>query len=143
MRWKSPALSMFFLTLLLTGCSADWHLRKALKKDPSLLTTRIVTVTDTVITPPITVRDTVSFVKMDTVRIEKDKLVIKLVKISDSEFSVDAEVKTDTIVRFIEVPIETVVVKEKTFLERVYAFTFWALLPSLLITLMILRWLNK
>ena len=134
---------MFFLTLLLTGCSADWHLRKALKKDPSLLKTKIVTVTDTVITPPITVRDTVSFVKMDTVRIEKDKLVIKLVKISDSEFSVDAEVKADTIVRFIEVPIETVVVKEKTFLERVYAFTFWALLPALLITLMILRWLNK
>jgi hypothetical protein len=56
---------------------------------------------------------------------------------------VDAEVKVDTIVRFIEVPIETVVVKDKTFLERVYAFTFWALLPALLITLMILRWLNK
>jgi hypothetical protein len=128
---------------MLTGCSADWHMRKALKKDPSLLTTRIVTVTDTLITPPITVRDTVSFVKMDTVRIEKDKLVIKLVKISDSEFSVDAEVKADTIVRFIEVPIETVIVKEKTFLERVYAFTFWALLPALLITIMILRWLNK
>ena len=143
MRFKSSALSFFFLTLMLTGCSADWHMRKALKKDPSLLTTRIVTVTDTLITPPITVRDTVSFVKMDTVRIEKDKLVIKLVKISDSEFSVDAEVKADTIVRFIEVPIETVIVKEKTFLERVYAFTFWALLPALLITIMILRWLNK
>jgi len=143
MRFKSSALSFFFLTLTLTGCSADWHMRKALKKDPSLLTTRIVTVTDTLITPPITVRDTVSFVKMDTVRIEKDKLVIKLVKISDSEFSVDAEVKADTIVRFIEVPIETVIVKEKTFLERVYAFTFWALLPALLITIMILRWLNK
>lgn len=144
MKWKAPALSMFFSTLLLTGCSASWHLQRAVKKDPSLLQTQVIKITDTLVTPPILLRDTVSFFKTDTVTVQKDKLVIKIKRISDSEFSIDAEVKADTIVRFIEVPIETVVYKEKTMLEKLYAFSFWGALATIVVMLIMNKlWRNR
>jgi hypothetical protein len=49
--------SAFALLILLTGCSANWHLRKAISKDPAILTDGVVIerVTDTieVYLPPI------------------------------------------------------------------------------------------
>lgn len=141
---KTPALSLFLSVFMLSSCSATWHLNRAVKKDPSLLKTQVIKITDTLVTPPIILRDTVSFFKTDTVTVQKDKLVIKINRISDSEFSIGAEVKADTIVRFIEVPIETVVYKEKTMLERLYAFFFYAAIIAIIVTIALSKiWRNK
>ena len=85
--WKFS--SILLLTGLFTGCSATWHLNRAIKKDPSILKPTVVTIWDTIVTPPIYLVDTVdlpsvgdsSVIENDTVRIVitkfQDKLLVK------------------------------------------------------------------
>jgi len=82
-------ISILLLTGLFTGCSASWHLNRAIKKDPSILKPTVVTIWDTIVTPPIYLADTVavptdadsSVIDNDTVRIVitkyQDKLIVK------------------------------------------------------------------
>ena len=82
-------LSTLLVAALLSGCSATYHLNKAVKKDPSILKPTIVTVWDTIITPPVYMVDTVeviaegdsSVIDNDTVRIVitkyQDKMIVK------------------------------------------------------------------
>lgn len=90
--------------LLLSGCSAGWHLKTAVRKDPSILKPTVVTIWDTIVTPPIYLTDTVSVptdadssvIENDTVRIVitkyQDKLIVKTqVKEIEVPVSVQAE----------------------------------------------------
>ena len=82
-------LSALVVAALLSGCSATYHLNKAVKKDPSILKPTIVTVWDTIITPPVYLVDTIeviaegdsSVIDNDTVRIVitkyQDKMIVK------------------------------------------------------------------
>ena len=82
-------LSTLVVAALLSGCSATYHLNKAVKKDPSILKPTIVTVWDTIITPPVYMVDTIgviaegdsSVIDNDTVKIVitkyKDKMIVK------------------------------------------------------------------
>lgn len=75
--------------LLLNGCSAGWHLQKAVRKDPSILKPTVVTIWDTIVTPAIYLVDTVSVpgetdssvIDNDTVRIVitkfRDKIIVR------------------------------------------------------------------
>lgn len=121
------------LALLLTGCSAEWHLRKALKKDPSLLTTKTVTVMDTVVTEPIVVRDTTILKERDTIEIVKDRFRVKIVRSFDT-LMIDGGCDADTIYREIKVAVPQVNVRP-TKLQRVQSFTFWGLIGLLLIAI--------
>ena len=81
--------SILLLTGLLTGCSATWHLNQAAKKDPSILKPTVVTIWDTIVTPPVYLVDTVSVptdgdssvIENDTVKIVitkyQDKMIVK------------------------------------------------------------------
>ncbi len=112
------------LMLLLSSCSAQWHLKTAIKKNPLILEKDTVTVVDTVVTAPVTVRDTVTLNNRDTITITKDKLKIKIVRSFDT-IVIDAECASDTIVRTIEVPYEKVVyVQQKTLKQKLQT---WAL----------------
>lgn len=85
--WKLS--SILLITGLLTGCSATWHLNRAIKKDPSVLKPTVVTIWDTIVTPAIYLVDTVSIpsgldssvIDNDTVRIVitkyQDKIIVK------------------------------------------------------------------
>jgi len=97
-------LSVLVVAALLSGCSATYHLNKAVKKDPSILKPTIVTVWDTIITPPVYMVDTVeviaegdsSVIDNDTVKIVitkyKDKMIVKtLIKEVPYAVSVQAE----------------------------------------------------
>ena len=82
-------ISILLAAGLLTGCSATWHLNQAAKKDPSILKPTVVTIWDTIVTPPVYLVDTVSVptegdssvIENDTVRIVitkyKDKMIVK------------------------------------------------------------------
>ena len=82
-------ISTLLLTGFLTGCSATWHLKQAAKKDPSILKPTVVTIWDTIVTPPIYLTDTVevpsagdsTVIDNDTVRVVitkfQDKLVVR------------------------------------------------------------------
>lgn len=133
------------LILILSGCSAEWHLSKAVKKNPSLLKERITIVTDTVVVEPIAVRDTVTLSKVDTVEIVKDRFRVKIMRSYDT-LIIDGGCDADTIVRTISVQVPQLVVGETKF-QRIQRYTFWGLISLLLIAiaLIIIRkslWLN-
>ena len=110
--------------LLLSSCSAQWHLKTAIKKDPMILEKDTVVVVDTLVTAPVTVRDTVTLSNRDTVTITKDKLTVRLVRLFDT-IAIEAECASDTIIRTIEVPYEKVVyVQQKTLKQKLQT---WAL----------------
>ena len=90
--------------LLLSGCSAEWHLKKAVQKNPSILKPTVVTIWDTIVTPPVYLVDTVgvpsegdsSVIDNDTVRVVITKFQDKIiVKTKVKEIEVPREVQVD------------------------------------------------
>jgi hypothetical protein len=108
MRW----LSVLFLSIILTSCGAQWHLKKALKKDPSILQKDTLTVVDTIVLKPVEVKDTVVLNSVDTVTIIKEKLKVNIFRSFDT-IRVDAICDADTIISIVEVPVEKIIYKEK------------------------------
>ena len=81
----------------LTSCSASFHLRRAIQKDPTIIQPEIVQVVDTVIiTPSERVETTFVALPIDTITIEKERLRIKIRRIHDT-LRVEGECRSDTI----------------------------------------------
>jgi hypothetical protein len=108
MKW----LVKLILVLSLTSCSAQWHLKKAVQKDPMILKKDTLVVQDTFVVPPVVLKDTVILKEHDTITITKDRLRVKIVKVNDT-LIIDAKCDSDTIVRTIEVPYDKIVYVEK------------------------------
>ena len=108
MKW----LGQLSLILLLSSCSAQWHLKKAVQKDPMILKKDTLVVQDTLVVPPVVLKDTVTLKQHDTITITKDRLRVKIVKVNDT-LIIDAKCDSDTIVRTIEVPYDKIVYIEK------------------------------
>jgi hypothetical protein len=138
MKW----LSLLIIVLSLSSCGAQWHLKKAIKKDPSILKSDTVVVTDTIVTAPVSVRDTVTLQKRDTITITKDRLKVNIVRSFDT-IMVDAVCESDTIVQLIEVPVPSLVMKDSDrWYNKVYKFSFYLLL-LLLSFVVVRRYLDK
>ena len=125
-----------FVILILSGCSAEWHLSTAVRKNPELLKQTTVIVADTVVTEPIVVRDTVITSQTDTIELIKDKFRVRVIRSFDT-LLIDGGCESDTIVRTITVSVPQLVAGE-TKLQRVQRFTFWGLVSLLLIGIAIL-----
>jgi len=98
---------LFISIPLLTGCSANWHLKKAIAKDPSLLKATTVVVRDTVVVPPITVTDTLFMPQTDSTAVwENDSLRIEFTKIKDESGRDRIVFKTQIKERFVPVEVE-------------------------------------
>jgi len=121
MKW----LVKLILVLSLTSCSAQWHLRKAVQKDPMILKKDTLVVQDTFVVPPVVLKDTVTLKQHDTITITKDRMRVKIVKVNDT-LIIDAKCDSDTIVRTIEVPYEKIVYVEKA--------TFWDKFKDFILT---------
>ena len=134
---KLRCLTLLFVTLILSGCSPEWLLKQAIKKDPTLLKTKTITVMDTVVTEPIVVRDTVTMSQVDTVEIVKDKFRVKIVRSYDT-LIIDGGCDGDTIVRTVEVPVEQVVYKEEHKIFR-WSFYLWVLVAVVAFVYALLR----
>ena len=133
MRW----LYLLTISVLLSSCGAQWHLKKAIKKDPSILKSDTIITTDTIVTAPVSVRDTVTLQKRDTITITKDRLKVNIVRSFDT-IMVDAVCESDTIVQLIEVPVPSLVMKDSDrWYNKVYKFSFYLLL--LLLSVLFLR----
>ena len=129
-------LTLLFVTLLLSGCSAEWHLSRAVKKNPDLIKPTTMTVTDTVVTEPIVVKDTVTLSQVDTVEIVKDRFRVKIVRSYDP-LMIDGGCDADTIIRTVTVSVPQLVAGE-TRLQRVQRYTFWGLTGLLLVAIAII-----
>ena len=129
MRWLAGLITI----VLLSSCSAQWHLKRAVKKDPTLLKTDTIAIVDTIVTPPVTLTDTVITRTQDTVIVQKDKLKVQVVRSYDT-IMVDAVCESDTIVQIVEVPVPSVVMKDSDrWYNTVYKFSFYVLLILLLL----------
>ncbi len=138
MRW----LYLLTMSVLLSSCGAQWHLKKAIKKDPTILKSDTVVVTDTIVTAPVSVRDTITLQERDTITITKDRLKVNIVRSFDT-IMVDAICESDTIVQLIEVPVPSLVMKDSDrWYNKVYKFSFYLLL-LLLSFVIIRRYLGK
>ena len=124
MKW----LVKLILLSSLMSCSAQWHLKKAVQKDPTILEKDTLVVTDTVVTPPVAITDTVTLKQQDTITLVKERLKVQLVKVNDT-IIIDAECASDTIVQTIEVPYEKVIyIKKESLLEKIQRLAFYGLL---------------
>jgi len=94
---KVLAIISIICLVALTSCSASFHLRRAIEKDPTIIQPEIVQVVDTVIITPLERTET-TFVALpiDTITIEKERLRIKIRRIHDT-LRVEGECRSDTI----------------------------------------------
>jgi hypothetical protein len=126
-------IMLLSMIVLLNSCSAQWHLKRAVKKDPSIIQESTVTVEDTVVLPPVVITDTVTTKQHDTIIVEKERLKIKIVKKQDT-LIINGQCASDTIVRTIEVPVPSIVMKDSDrWYNKVYKFSFYVLLILLLL----------
>lgn len=94
--------ALFLITTLFLGalpsCSAEWHLRKAISKDPSIVLNQpeITVIDTTVIWPSVRTDTTFLFLPSDTITIEKERLRVQIKRINDT-IKVFGECEADTI----------------------------------------------
>lgn len=121
MRW----LGKLTVLLLLTSCSATWHLKIAVKKDPTILEKDTLVVQDTVVVPPVVITDTVTTRQHDTIVVQKDRLRVKIVKRLDT-LIIEGQCDSDTIIRTIEVPYEKITyVERRTTGQKIQQLVFY------------------
>jgi len=108
MKW----LVKLILVSSLTSCSAQWHLKKAVRKDPMILQKDTLVVRDTVVSPPVAITDTVTLRQHDTIKLVKDRLKVQLVKVNDT-ITIDAICDSDTIISVVEVPYDKIIYIER------------------------------
>lgn len=122
------------ISFILSSCSAQWHLSKAVKKNPAILQKDTITVVDTIVTPPVALTDTVVLRHMDTIVVHKDRLKVKITRSFDT-IRVDAICESDTIVNVVEVPYEKIVYVER---EKIGSkITKWLLALAVFVLLLV------
>lgn len=126
------------LLFLLYGCSATYHLDKAIKKDPKILDSVSVKIDTLIITEPKVIRDTLILRTIDTLKIDRKGVRIALTRFYDT-IQVDVECPSDTIRLFKEVKVPQIIYQEK----KLNSKYLWILIVSIIIyTLALLRY-NK
>lgn len=92
----SKSGKLLTLLILLTGCSAEWHLKKALKKNPSLIQPSTHTIDTIIIRDSFEFSDTFVTKTIDTITIEKEG--VKTIVYRDHDIiKIRTIVKPDTI----------------------------------------------
>jgi len=121
MKW----LVKLILVSSLMSCSAQWHLKKAVRKDPTIMEKDTLVVVDTVVSPPVAITDTVTMKQHDTITLVKDKLRVQLVKVNDT-ITINAACDSDTIISVVEIPYEKIIyVEQKTIWQKIQGLVFY------------------
>ena len=103
--WQLKATTAAVSLSILTSCGAQWHLKRAIAKDPEIVKDMVVRVDTTVITEKVSVSDTIRIKEVDTIQIVKNGVVIDIQRSYDT-IMVDVECPPDTIriTKEVEVP---------------------------------------
>lgn len=122
------------LILSFSSCSAKWHIKRAIKKDPTILQADTVTIRDTVFLAEIR-HDTAFLMQndVDTFVIEKERLKVEIRRYYDT-LKVNAECAADTVVRVVKVQYKKVEYKE-TLADIIKPCLFWIFLILLILAL--------
>lgn len=88
---------LILIMILLQGCSAQWHLKQAIKKDPSILIQgKQIQIDTIVLRDSVRFEDTLIIQRIDTSIIEKDRIRIEIIRKNDT-FKIRTLIKPDTI----------------------------------------------
>lgn len=114
------------------SCSPTHRLQHLVRKHPELLTKDTLIVRDTTIVPRVSL-DTTFFWNsfIDTIRLDTGRLHIKIIK-RDSLVEVQGECDTLTIYKEILVPVEKVIIKERSYFEK-YGYLYMIMIAILVI----------
>jgi len=98
-------LWLISVALLLQSCGAQWHLKRAIAKDPEIVRDITVRVDTVVITKAVELRDTITIKEVDTIQIVKNGGVVDIRRHFDT-IEVDVQCPPDTIriTQEVEVP---------------------------------------
>jgi len=117
--------SLVFAMFILSGCSAQWHLKKAIQKNPNLLKVREITIDTLVIMDSFYQVDSFTMNEIDTFITDTGKIKITLYRYKD-RFVSKVEIKRDTFhfTKIVECPptITQLIDNEKTKSYMLYAF---------------------
>jgi len=120
------------IVLLLTSCSSEWHINRAIKKDPTILHPTVFTIDTIVVTQPHTIYDTFISTEYDTMVVEDSFVYTQIIREKDI-IKVYTKCKGDTIRITKSVNVPQVVYVER--LKKWQLATFWAFIVLLLLTL--------
>ena len=84
---------LFILLILLSSCSAEWHLKKAMKKDPAIIEAKVINIYDTLWTNSIKFKDSINIDFKDSIVITNDTVQVKLYKNGRKQLIVKTVVK--------------------------------------------------
>jgi hypothetical protein len=115
---------LFILFILLSSCSAEWHLKKALKKDPEIVGAKMFNIYDTLWTNSIKFTDSISIDFKDSLIITNDTVQVKLYKRGKKQLIVKTVVKPYPIYKKVRVI--------KTEYRNSYKNIWWQVLVVLL-----------
>jgi hypothetical protein len=124
------------LVLLLSGCSAQWHLKKACKKQPSICSDSVVVRVDT-----FTVRDTFEYHRVDTTEvvdtiiIDTGSIQVRIIRENNIIRTTVKQKPDTTYITTIRTLPPTVIYKENL-------FKWWYLLIIFAIFVIIIKWKN-
>lgn len=125
---KIVRLAVLSLCLvLMSSCGANWHLKRAIAKDPTLLQKEVVKVDTVLITKERVLRDTIVSAKYDTIETVKNNVSLRIVRINDT-ILVDAVCPPDTIVFTKEVIVDKVVYEHKPKMQNILLLALVVLL---------------
>jgi len=106
-------LKWILAMIIMGGCSANWHLKKAKFKNPDLFVNDTIRDTVTVVYDPPVVSDTVIIYDMDTVVIQDSIVDLRFIRHKDTLwYEVDCKPDTVKLFREVEVPVIREVNKE-------------------------------
>ena len=113
-RSRMRGLWLISVALLLQSCGAQWHLKRAIAKDPEIVRDITVRVDTVVITKAVELRDTITIKEVDTIQIVKNGVVVDIRRHFDT-IEVDVQCPPDTIriTQEVEVPQYVPEKKEK------------------------------
>jgi len=121
-------LVLFFL--ILASCSPQKRFNRLIKKNPELIETKVITRIDTVkIHVPKIQHDTflLDHYLNDTVYIEKERLKVKLWRVSDT-IRINAECDSVTLTEYREVKIPVKYYEKTTFWDKIKGYLYFLLI---------------
>lgn len=126
--------------LLLSSCSANWHIKRAIKKDPKILLSDTITVNDTIkVTTERVYKDSVFMVSNDTTIIVKDNMTIKHFIHNDTVF---LSGECDSVIKYI--PYEVKVPYKYIIKSKKPNYLNWLVgLIALIIVVGLMRYLKR
>jgi len=122
-------LAVLSLCLIMTSCGANWHLQRAVAKDPTLLQKEVVKLDTVLITKERVLRDTIVSSKYDTIETIKNNVSLRIVRVNDT-IIVDAVCPQDTIFFTKEITVDKVVYSKE---KKTDIILLWSLVILLLL----------